>query len=85
MSAEATYWNGERCEAERVRVVVGDTGRFANYWARPFVGQVREAVRIRYGGATFYIDNADGEGWAKVTAGGGPGMPHSSLEIERVA
>ena len=53
---EATYWNGERCEARIVRVIVADDDAKA-YWARPYVGQEREAVEVVYNGKPFYIDN----------------------------
>jgi hypothetical protein len=108
-TSSETRWNGEPCEARKVVVIVADAGRFPNYWARPFVGQERDAVEVTYAGSTFYIDDEGyergeqekallekfgmpasdragypGYGWAKVTAGGGPHHPHSSLEIERV-
>lgn len=50
-------WNGEPCEARRVRVIVADDGRFPKYWARQFVGQERAAVEITYADQTFYIDD----------------------------
>lgn len=75
----ATYWNGERCRAERVRLRVAD-GPHPQYWARDLIGTVRDAVRVRYGSRTFYLDNEDGTGWTKVTTGfGSPGMPSKSL------
>lgn len=54
---EQTYWNGEPCEARRVRVVVADDTRFKAYWARQFVGHERDAVEVTYHGATFYLDD----------------------------
>lgn len=72
-------WNGERCEAVRVRLVVGES-EAPQYWARHLVGQERAAVRVTYGGSVFYLDDEDGSGWAKVTEGGGsPRWPHRSL------
>lgn len=50
-------WNGEPCEARRVRVIVADAPEFPQYWARRFVGQERAAVEVLYGGQTFYIDD----------------------------
>lgn len=81
----ATFWNGEPCEAVMVRVVVADDDRFTHYWAREYVGEEREAVRVTYADfPPFYIDNENGDGWAKVTAGkGSPRYGHSSLAVER--
>ena len=66
-----TYWNGEPCDAQKVNLVVSDPGIHPEYWARLFVGQVRPAVRVTYGGNTFYLDDLDGSGWRKVTVGFG--------------
>jgi hypothetical protein len=80
-----TNWNGEPAEARRVSVVVADDGRFPAYWARELVGTVRAAVEVTYDGRTFYLDDEDGSGWAKVTVGqGSPRWGHRSLEVERV-
>lgn len=76
---ESTYWNGERCRAEKVRLMVTD-GPHPEYWARDLIGTVRNAVRVKYGFRTFYLDNEFGEGWAKVTIGfGSPNWPSRSL------
>ena len=81
-AATPTYWNGEPADCARVYVRVADSGRFPDYWARQYVGQVRAAVRVRYGGWTSYLDNEDGDGWRKVTEGrGSPRWPHRNLEI----
>jgi hypothetical protein len=80
-----TFWNGESAECRRVVVIVADAPQFSAYWARRYVGQRRHAVEVTYNGRTFYIDNENGSGWAKVRfAGGGPQAGHSSLSIERV-
>jgi hypothetical protein len=80
-----TYWNGEPCEARRVVVKVGDTGRFPKAWYRELVGQERNAVEVTYAGQTFYLDDANGLGWAKVTIyQGSPSRGHGSLEIDEV-
>lgn len=80
-----TYWNGERCEARRVRVIVGDSGQFPCPWFRSIVGQERDAVEVTYNGSTFYLDNENGSGWGKVTGGrGSPNYGHRSLDVERV-
>ena len=75
-------WNGEPCDAARVRLIVSapPDGLHPAYWARLFIGSERPAVRVRYGGQTFYLDDARGDGWTKVTTGGGsPGWPSRSL------
>lgn len=78
-----TRWNGERCKAEKVRVIVGPSDR-PTWWCAGMVGQERAAVRVEYGGHKFYLDDEDGSGWRKVTAGrGSPEWPHSSLPVER--
>ncbi|MEV6105734.1 hypothetical protein AB0M28_13605 [Streptomyces sp. NPDC051940] len=77
-----TRWNGEPCTATRVSVIVADSAAFPAYWARHLVGTRRHAVRVDYAGATFYLDDADGSGWHKVTHGGGPGHGHRDLNVE---
>jgi hypothetical protein len=57
MEVEQTYWNGEPCEAHRVTVVVADAPAFPKYWARPFIGTERNAVRVTYNDDTFYLDD----------------------------
>lgn len=85
-AVELTYWNGERCAARRVTVVVADDGRFPGYWARELVGTERPAVEVTYNGHIFYIDDENDEGWLKVTKGfGGPRYPHGSLAVSHVS
>jgi hypothetical protein len=80
-----TRWNGEPCEAKRVRVIVADAPDCPNYWAREFVGQERNAVEVRYFDTPFYLDDENGSGWAKVTlGGGGPEWGHKGLEVAEV-
>ena len=78
-----TRWNGEPVLATQVRVIVADTQDVPQYWARHLAGTVRAAVRVTYGGHSFYLDDEDGSGWHKVTHGGGPGWAHRELVIER--
>lgn len=84
-----TYWNGKPTPCARVKIVVGDTGRFRHYWARTqgLVGTIRDAVRVGDPdgpGEPFYIDNEHGGGWAKVTIGkGAPSFAHQTLDVER--
>jgi hypothetical protein len=75
-------WNGEPCQARRVTAVVADSIFFPLYWAREFVGTRRKAVEVTYGGRTFYLDDEDGSGWAKVTAGGSPAHSHRGLNVD---
>lgn len=79
---QETRWNGEPCQARRVTAIVTDDGTFPMYWAREFAGTRRPVVEVTYGGQTFYIDDWDGSGWAKVTTGGSPHHPHSSITID---
>ncbi len=84
---EETFWNGNPTPCRKVRVVVGDSGRFPRYWARVagLVGTVQPAVEVRYFDKPFYIDDRNGSGWYKVTKGhGSPSYPHSDFEIERI-
>ncbi|RKX65384.1 MAG: hypothetical protein DRP42_04860 [Tenericutes bacterium] len=76
---EATYWNGEPTEATRVVVTVGKP-MAPTWWCADLEGHARRAVEVVYGGETFFLDDEDGSGWAKVTEGhGSPNWPHSSL------
>jgi hypothetical protein len=85
MPAETrTYWNGQPAYARHVRVIVGPSPR-PTWWCASLAGTERDAVEVRYGGEVFYLDNADGGGWAKVTRGhGSPEYGHRSLPVERV-
>ena len=79
-----TFWNGEPCQARRVRVLVGESER-SSWWCARLVGTTREAVEVTYGGQAFYLDNEDGSGWRKVTNGkGSPQYGHKSLPVARV-
>ena len=80
-----TFWNGEPCEARIVVVIVGKSPK-KTWWCAGLEGQERQAVEVKYGDEKpFYLDNEDGEGWAKVTEGrGSPQWGHSSIPVERV-
>lgn len=85
-----TYWNGERLDppALKGRAVVADSTFFPRYWAREdgLIGQEIAVVRVNYGGATFYLDDRDGSGWAKVTEGrGSPRWGHREIEVSSFA
>ena len=71
--AGATYWNGERCEARCVRIVVPEweDGDPPKAWWLNHVGETRNAVEVSYGQQRFVLDNNDGSGWLKVTVGRG--------------
>jgi len=91
---DLTFWNGERCEARKVRVVVG-TVYAPTWWCAGLEGTERDAVEVTYGGETFYLDDEPwqlneqggelgkmdrGHAWRKVTVGqGGPDWGHRSL------
>lgn len=75
----STFWNWEPAEARRVTVRVGKAP-FATWWCAELEGTERAAVEVKYGGHTFYLDDEDGSGWAKVTTGeGSPRARHRSL------
>ncbi len=81
-----TYWNGQPCEARKVRAVVGKSPR-DTWWCAGLEGQEREAVEVVYcDGPPFYLDNEDGSGWRKVTEGrGSPSWYHASLPVSALA
>lgn len=77
-----TFWNGEPCQADRCRVIVGDVGDMPLHWARDLVGTERAAVLVVYYSQHFLLDDEDGSGWAKVTEGrGSPRWPHRNLPM----
>lgn len=77
---QRTYWNGTPTPAAKVRLRLITPKDHPQYWAAKLAGTIREAVRVTYAGRVFYLDNADGSGWAKVTQGGGsPRWPHRSV------
>jgi hypothetical protein len=76
-------WNGEPVSAVRGSAIVADSGRFPEYWARQFVGQRRDVVRVEYQGTVFYLDDADGAGWQKLLNGGTWTYGHRTIEVER--
>lgn len=79
-----TFWNYEPTPARIVRVIVGKSER-PTWWCAELEGTEREAVEVNYYGEKFYLDNEDGQGWAKVTQGrGGPDWGHSSLPVSSV-
>lgn len=81
---ERTFWNYEPTPARIVRVIVGPSP-VETWWCAKLEGSEREAVEVNYHGDKFYLDNEDGQGWAKVTKGrGGPDWGHSSLPVVSV-
>ena len=55
-----TYWNGEPCDARRVRVVVGDPDDPPVLaWWHGLEGTERDAVEVTYLGDIFYLDDDD--------------------------
>lgn len=80
----ATYWNGEPTPARRVRLLVGKS-EVPTWWCAELEGSIRDAVEVTYGRGTFYIDDEDGSGWAKVTDWkGSPGRSSRSLPDDSV-
>lgn len=86
MQKDETFWNFEPTPARIVRVIVGKSPK-KTWWCAELEGTEREAVEVSYpGGAPFYLDNADGSGWAKVTLGrGSPNWGHSELPVRALA
>jgi hypothetical protein len=81
---EATFWNGEPCEAERGTGVMVDSPQFPLFWGREKVGERVPVVKITYGDHTFYIYNDHNFGWLKVTEGRGlPNRMHADLDVEK--
>ncbi len=83
--AGETFWEGVRCRARVVRVRVGRVAR-SSWWCAKLEGQVREAVEVTLAnGHRIYIDNVNGEGWAKVTKGMGlRSWPSKSYPVSEV-
>lgn len=77
-----TYWNGEETPAVRVKIIIRSPTEHdpKGTWWLKHAGEDREAVRVTYHGEVFYLDNATGLGWSKVTKGrGSPQWGHASL------
>lgn len=85
-----TFWNGLPTTAARGTAVVADAPEFPAYWARTegLIGSRIPVVQVdldgvNYGGGITYLDDRDGSGWRKVTAGhGGPAWPSRTVGIE---
>ena len=79
MSERETRWNGQPTKCERVIVRVGEVIN-PNWWCASLAGQERRAVAVHYfPEGPMFLDNDDGQGWHKVTAGGGPEWGHKTL------
>jgi hypothetical protein len=80
--AEKTYWNGEPAQAVRGLAVVADVPEMPLHWAKDLVGQRIPVVLMDYNSQRFYLDDRDGSGWRKVTAGrGSPRFGHGEIRI----
>ena len=82
-----TFWNGIPIKARCGTAVIADAPAFPNYWARSIVGQRIAVVEVNLDGANFgggidYLDDREGQGWAKVTGGGSPRAGHANVAIE---
>lgn len=80
-----TFWNGRPCIATRVRAIVGPAF-LSTYWHAGLEGTERAAVEVLVDGSDpFYLDDADGSGWYKVTTGrGSPAIYHRELPVTGV-
>ena len=81
-----TRWNGMPIEATRGTAIVAPAPEFEHYWAQGLIGFRIPVVRVSLDGATQvggigYLDDRDEQGWWKVTHGGTPMWPHSSVTI----
>jgi len=80
-------WNGEKAWAARGTAIVADSESFPRYWAKTegIVGERIRVVRVFYPEprreCAFDLDDRDGSGWAKVTAGGSPRAGHRNVEV----
>src|SRR3569833_491331 len=78
-----TLWDGNPVKCRVVDICAMDQHQIEFYWARPYVGQQRQAVEVTADGKYyFYLDNADGSGIYKVTNGGHMRLGHRSLYPE---
>lgn len=90
METEETFWNGLLTPAHRGTAIVADAPQFPKYWAKRdgLIGQRIAVVQVELDGVNFtdgnwYLDNRDGSGWFKVTAGhGSPRYYHANVTIE---
>jgi len=64
------FWNGEPVTYEVCDVFINECTDFEMPWTKPFVGQVRQAVKVITPGEEFFIDNEDGSGLHKLYNGG---------------
>lgn len=82
-----TYWNGDPCTAEVVRVVVGPSPR-PTWWCADLEGKEIMAIKVtpsvRAGGGPHYLAN-DLSAWITITAGKGHwnGGGYRSVPVER--
>lgn len=75
-----TYWLGQRCDARRVKVLLAGSVEAVGR-----SGLVVDAVRVDLGEGLLYLDDTNGAGWLKVTAGYGCAkIPHRELDLERL-
>lgn len=81
-TATEPMWNGIPTPATRGSGVVLDSPAFPQFWALHLVGCRIAVVRVeREGREPIYLDNREGDGWWKVTHGGGPGIAHADLDV----
>lgn len=51
-----TFWNYQPAKARKVKVIVGEAPK-KTWWCYGLEGTIREAVEIKQGHQTFYLDN----------------------------
>lgn len=77
-------WNGKPTRADRGTAVVAEV-HFPDHWTDELVGERIAVVRVNldrevYGAHVAYLDDREGEGWAKVTDS--PDIDFKDLSIE---
>ncbi len=73
-----TYWNGESCKAEKVKLIVGKSDR-PTWWCADLEGKTIDAIQISQDGQSFFLPD-EKKSWDKITTGmGSPTYPHRGL------
>lgn len=65
------FWNGEPAEITGIIYTVTKSEITPLHWQNSCVGEKRQGIKIFHKGASFMIDNEDGQGYLKVTEGRG--------------
>lgn len=75
------YWQGEEVNYEVIELIVEDDLEYPLFWARVFVGDKRQAVRVTTkDGYSWVMDNEYGEALLKIYSGGWPDKSHATIK-----